>query len=242
MDVTGQVALVTGAGRRVGAAIAIGLARAGATVAVHYNASADGANDTVREIERHGGAAVSIQADLTRGDAPARLVDDVIARLGTLDVLVNSAAVMMRTPVGEVTAAEFDDMMALNARAPFLCAQAAARVMRGRGGVIINIADLAGLEAWKGYVPHGMTKAAVISMTSGLAKVLAPDIRVNAIAPGAVLLPDEWGEEEAERLARTTPLGRIGSPEDVVAAVLYLVRAEFVTGETLIVDGGRHVR
>ncbi|MGH7719243.1 MAG: SDR family oxidoreductase, partial [Gemmatimonadaceae bacterium] len=109
-------------------------------------------------------------------------------------------------------------------------------------GVIVNIADLAGMESWPAYVPHGVSKAGVIHMTRSLARTLAPSIRVNAVAPGAVLLPESWGQEDAERLARTTPLGRIGSAEDVADAVLYLIGADYVTGEVLVVDGGRSVR
>jgi pteridine reductase len=149
---------------------------------------------------------------------------------------------MLRTPIEEVTEATWDEMFALNLRAPFFCARAAALVMGERGGTIVNVADLAGLETWPAFVPHGITKAGVIQMTRALARALAPRIRVNAVAPGAVLLPEDWPAEAAERLVRTTPLRRLGSPEDVARAVLYLLEADFVTGEVLIVDGGRHVR
>src|SRR5687768_3057593 len=112
----------------------------------------------------------------------------------------------------------------------------------GEGGVIINIADLAAFEAWTGYIPHGASKAGIVHITRALAKRLAPRLRVNAVAPGAVLLPDDWTEADAQRLVNTTPLARLGSPDDVIQAVLYLIDAEYVTGQTLIVDGGRHVR
>ncbi|MEJ7810492.1 MAG: SDR family oxidoreductase, partial [Gemmatimonadaceae bacterium] len=133
-------------------------------------------------------------------------------------------------------------MFAINLRAPFFCAQAAACAMRERGGAIVNIADLAGLESWPGYVPHGVSKAGVIHMTRSLAVALAPAIRVNAVAPGAVLLPESWSDADGERLASTTPLRRLGNPDDVAGAVLYLLGADYVTGETIVVDGGRHVR
>jgi pteridine reductase len=148
---------------------------------------------------------------------------------------------MIRTPFGEVTERVWDEIFALNLRAPFFCAQAAAPRMRD-GGVIINIADLAAFESWTGYIPHGASKAGVVHITRAMAKVLGPRLRVNAIAPGAVLLPDDWSADDADRLARTTPLGRIGSPDDVTQAVLYLIDADYVTGQTLIVDGGRDVR
>ena len=149
---------------------------------------------------------------------------------------------MVRTPLMEVTPAQWDDIMAINLRAPFFCAQAAARHMERRGGAIVNIADLAGMEVWPAYIPHGVSKAGVIHLTRSLARKLAPRIRVNGIAPGTVLLPDDWTEQDAERLRGTTPLARHGAPDDVVKAMLYLLSADYVTGETLVVDGGRHVR
>ncbi len=133
-------------------------------------------------------------------------------------------------------------MFALNLRAPFFLAQTLAPALAATHGSIVNIADLAALETWPAYIPHGITKAGVIQMTRALANALAPDVRVNAVAPGAVLLPEHWDDESRERLARTTPLRRLGSPEDVANAVLYLASADYVTGTTLVVDGGRDVR
>jgi pteridine reductase len=233
--------LVTGAGRRVGRAIAVALGGRGMRVAVHYHQTERGAHETVQAIVDAGGDAFTIQADLGKAEAPGRLIAEAVDRLGSLDVLVNSAAVMIRTPFGEVTERVWDEMFALNLRAPFFCAQAAAPRMRD-GGIIINIADLAAFESWTGYIPHGASKAGVVHITRAMAKLLGPRLRVNAIAPGAVLLPDDWSADDAERLARTTPLGRIGSPDDVTQAVLYLIDADYVTGQTLVVDGGRDVR
>jgi pteridine reductase len=243
VELAGRTALVTGAGRRVGRALAEALGSARMRVAVHYNESDGGARETVAAIVAAGGEAASFGADLTRAEACTDLVDRVAAQFGGLDVLVNSAASMRRTPMGEVTTEQWDDIFALNLRAPFFCAQAAARHMAaGKGGAIINIADLAGLEVWPGYVPHGISKAGVIHLTRSLARTLAPAVRVNGIAPGTVLLPDDWSEQDGERLRRTTPLERHGSTSDVVGAMLYLLAAEYVTGETLVVDGGRHIR
>lgn len=242
MELAGCVALVTGAGQRVGQAIAVALGAQGMRVAVHYRGSVDGARATCERIAVAGGEAVAFAADLAEPDAPARLVETVAAHFGVFDVLVNSAAVMERTPVGEVTVAAWDAMFAVNLRAPFFCAQAAAAAMGERGGAIVNIADLAAFETWPAYVPHGITKAGVVQMTRALARVLAPRVRVNGIAPGTVLLPPDWDEAAAARLNATTPLGRLGSPDDVVQAVLYLLAADYVTGETIVVDGGRHVR
>lgn len=227
----------------MGRAIALALAERGMHVGVHYHGSEEGARETARAIEALGARATLLRADLRQPDAPDALVADAARLLGGLDVLVNSAAVMVRTPIETVTPAVWDDMMALNLRAVFFCARAAgAFMMRAGGGVIINMADLAGLESWPAYIPHGISKAGVIQLTRALARTLAPTVRVNAIAPGAVLLPESWSERDAERLAATTPLRRIGSPNDVVRAVLYLLDADYVTGEVAIVDGGRHIR
>lgn len=242
MNLAGRVALVTGAGRRLGRAIALDLGAAGARVAVHYNSSAEGAAETAAAIVAAGGEARTIAGDLALAGAPEALAAEVASVFGSLDCLVNSAAIMQRTPLGSVTIADWDNMFAINLRSPFFLAQAAAPHLERANGAIVNIADLAAFETWPAYVPHGITKAGVVQMTRALARVLAPRVRVNAVAPGAVLLPDDWTDEDAERLAATTPLGRIGSPGDVVSAVRYLLEADFVTGETIIVDGGRHVR
>jgi pteridine reductase len=242
MELAGRVALVTGGGRRLGRALAEALGSGGARVAVHYSASERGAGDAVRAIRDAGGAAEAFRADLTDGAASPALIEQVVARFGGLDVLVNSAAVMERTPLGSVTAAQWDAMFALNLRAPFLLSQAAAPALTARNGVIINMADLAAFETWPAYVPHGISKAGIVQMTRALARVLAPAVRVNAIAPGAVLLPDDWDDSSGEHLEQTTPLRRLGSPADVVGAMLFLIGADYVTGETIIVDGGRHVR
>lgn len=242
MDLRGRVALVTGAGRRVGRALAVGLGGQGMRVAVHYHASDRGARETADLVASAGGTGALFAADLTSAEAPEQLVRDIIERLGALDVLVNSSAVMERTPLGQVTATAWDAMMALNLRAPFLLAQAAAPHLSEGKGAIVNIADLAAFETWPAYIPHGISKAGVVYMTGALARVLAPNVRVNAIAPGAVLLPDGWTEDDAARLRESTPLARLGSPQDVVDAMLYLLHSDYVTGETVIVDGGRHVR
>ena len=237
----GRVALVTGAGQRLGRSFALALAQRGAALAVHYNSSADGAEETVASIVSRGGRAVAFQCDLTDPACPERLISDVVATLGRLDILVNSAAVMERTPVGEVEVEVWDRMFALNLRAPFFLAQAAAAVMPA-GSTIINISDLAAFENWPAYIPHGISKAGIVRMTESLARVLAPGIRVNGIAPGAVLLPDDWNPEQSSHFIETTPLGKIGDASDAVGALLYLLDASFVTGETIVVDGGRRIR
>jgi pteridine reductase len=211
-------------------------------VVVHYNASRDGADETARIIAADGGEASVEAADLVRAGAPEALVDRVIEQHGSLDVLVNSAAVMLRTPIGAVRLEDWDMMFALNVRAPFFLTQHAAPALRRARGSVVNIADLAAFESWPAYVPHGMTKAAIVQMTRALAKALSPEVRVNAVAPGVVLLPEGWSESDAEHLRSTTPLARLGSPEDVAQAVIFLLEADYVTGEVIRVDGGRHVR
>jgi len=241
-ELAGRVALVTGAGRRVGRVLAVALGARGMHVIVHYNSSAAGAEETVRLVTRAGGSAETARADLDDTSDAERLIDRAVAARGSLEVLVNSAAMMLRTPVGETTAKDWDAMFALNVRAPYFLSQRAAPALRASRGSIVNIADLAAFETWPAYVPHGITKSAVVQMTRALARVLAPEIRVNAIAPGVVLLPDGWSDADAEHLRSTTPLQRLGSPEDVAGAMLYLLDADYVTGEVIVVDGGRHVR
>jgi pteridine reductase len=238
----GRVALVTGAGRRVGRAIALALGRRGMQVVVHFNGSREGADETARLITEAGAEAVVEQADLSQVDAAHALVDRAVAWRGTLTALVNSAAIMLRTPVGETAPSDWDTMFAINVRAPYFLSQRAAPALGASQGAIVNIADLAAFESWPAYVPHGMTKAAVVQMTRAMARALAPGVRVNAVAPGVVLLPDGWSEDEAEHLRSTTPLRRLGSPDDVAQAVVFLLEAQFVTGEVVRVDGGRHIR
>lgn len=242
MELRGRAALVTGAGHRIGRAIAVALGGRGMRVAVHYNAAAAGAEETLREIRAAGGDGHVVAGDLTRPDAPAELIRAVTSEFGSLDVLVNSAAVMVRTPFGEITPEQWDDVMALNHRAPFFLAQAAAPYLRAARGVIVNVADLAAFETWPAYLPHGISKSGVVYMTRALARVLAPAVRVAGVAPGTVLLPDNWDADSAEHLRQTTPLGRNGTPADVTSTVLFILDSDYLTGETIIVDGGRHAR
>ena len=238
----GRVALVTGGARRVGKAIALALAERGADVVVHYNSGQSEAEQTAAELRALGVRVATIQADLSDPIAAQRLPRLAHDALGSLAIVVNSAAMMLRTPVGEVSPAQWDAMFDLNLRAPFFIAQAAAPLLRERQGVIVNIADLAAYETWPAYVPHAISKAGVVQMTRGLARALAPQVRVNAVAPGAVLLPEDWNSQSAERLTATTPLARLGTAADVAQAVVYLCEASYVTGEVIIVDGGRHIR
>lgn len=243
MDLAGKVALVTGAGRRLGAAIAGGLLDRGMDLALHHHASGEGAAELAALAARHGRRAELFAADLRDARAARALPERVAARFGRLDVVVNSAAVMVRQPVAEVTPDSWDATMDLNLRAAFFCAQGALPALRASKGRIVNIADIAAFEPWPQYAVHCISKAGVVMLTKTLARALAPDITVNAVAPGAVLLPEEWDDATRRHFAETTPLKRLGTPGDVVRAVLYLLEGgDYVTGEVLVVDGGRLLR
>jgi len=243
VELAGRVALVTGAGRRLGRAMASALAARGMRLAIHYNASAEGAEALRAEVRGAGGEAECFGADLADAHAARALAGRVVERFGALDVLVNSAAVMHRLAFEETTVEQYDAILDLNLRSVFFVTQGAAPALRRAGGRVVNLADLGGLEPWPGFAAHSVSKAGVVMLTQVLARALAPEVAVNAIAPGAVLVPDDYDPAERERLARTTPLGRLGAPEDVTAALLYLLeRGDYVTGETLVVDGGRRLR
>lgn len=239
MDLRGRVVLVTGAGRRLGQAIALGLAEAGAHIAVHFHASAEGAQEAVRRIQAMGVDAEAFPADLRDPAQIPALVEAVTRRFGRLDGLVNAAAVMRVTRWHELTPEQWDEVMALNLRAPMLCAQAAARQMEG--GAIVNIADGSALRPWPDYLAHTVSKAGLVALTRALALALAPRIRVNAVIPGPILRPTHWEEERWARLIRRVPLGRAGTAEEVAQAVRYLMEADYVTGAVLVVDGGHHL-
>jgi pteridine reductase len=243
MELQDKTALVTGAGRRLGRAMAQALAERGMAVALHYHRSEAGAKELAQQIEGSGGRALCFQADLTDARAAENLPREVVARMGSLHVLVNSAAVMHRLNLEETTPELWDSILALNLRSVFFCTRGAAPALRQSRGKVVNLADLAGLEPWPGFAAHSISKAGVVMLTKVLARSLAPEVTVNAIAPGAVLVPEDYSAEERERLVRSTPLRRLGSPADVIAALLYLLQGgDYVTGEILVVDGGRLVQ
>ena len=239
MELRGRVVLVTGAGHRLGQAIATGLARAGAHVAVHFHTAAEGAGETVRRIREMGTDAEAFPADLRDPSQIPSLIEAVVRRFGRLDGLVNAAAVMRVTRWHELTPDQWDEILALNLRAPMFCAQAAARHMEE--GAIVNIADGSALKPWPDYLAHTVSKSGLVALTRALALALAPRIRVNAVIPGPILKPVHWEEERWARLIRRVPMGRAGTAEEVVHAVRYLIEADYVTGTVLIVDGGHHL-
>jgi pteridine reductase len=235
----GKVALVTGAARRVGRVLALELGRAGFDVVVHYNRSGDEADATASEIRGLGRRAHTVAGDLADAPTCAQVVAQAVAALGRLDLLVNNASIFERRGLDAIEAADWDRVHAINVRAPFLLSRAAAPHLKETTGQIINIADLSAFQAWPSYIHHGVSKAGLVHLSRNLARALAPDVRVNCIAPGTVL-PAEHEQDELSAAAATRRLVLPeGRPDDVVRALLYLVSSPFVTGEVLVVDGGR---
>ena len=239
---TRPVVLITGAAKRVGATIARALHAAGYDLALHYRRSRAEVDALCAELERaRPGSTLAIRAELADGERLPAIVHDCVERFGRLDALVNNASAFFPTPIGEVTAAQWDDLFASNARAPLFLSQAAAPHLRRARGAIVNLLDVYAQRPLAGHVVYCMAKAALSMLTLALAKDLAPDVRVNAVAPGVVLWP-EGGKPFADQAAliARTPLRRAGSPDDVAAAVLFLIRdAAFTTGQVIAVDGGR---
>lgn len=235
---TGKVALVTGAGKRLGRAIALRLAEDGADVAVHYLESAKEAAEVVGQIEEMGQRAAALRANLQSVDEIRKLFLDAANELGRLDLLVNSAANFLPGSIISTTEEIWDASLDTNVKSPFFCAQAAAPMLRRSKGSIVNFADTGGILGWPGFIGHCVAKAGVINLTRSLAKALAPDVRVNAIAPGTITMPGDPPEWEREFI-QLAPLRRTGKPSDIADAVVYLATADFLTGHTLVLDGGR---
>lgn len=236
------VALVTGAAKRVGAVIARRLHAAGFDLALHHRHSADAMAALVADLEAaRAGSTLVLQAELADPAAPGALVQAVQARFGRLDALVNNASSFRPTPVGEATPADWDELFASNARAPFFLAQAAAPLLREAGGAIVNLGDIYGERPLPAHTIYCMAKAALLMMTQSLARELGPEVRVNAVAPGAVLWPETGkAEHEKQAMLAATALGRAGDPDDVAEAVRWLIQdARYTTGQVIRVDGGR---
>lgn len=234
----GKVALVTGAGKRLGRAIALHLAREGADVVVHFHQSRGDADAVVREISSMGRGAVAVQADLARKSEIDELFAAANREFSRLDILVNNASNFLHTEFASTAEETWDAALDVNLKAPFFCAQAAAALLKKSRGSIINLADVGGILAWTGYIPHCVSKAGLMMLTRVLAKELAPEIRVNAIAPGTITMEGDGPEIEQEFIRRA-PLHRSGTPQDVAAAISFLLDSPLVTGQVLVLDGGR---
>ena len=243
MEITGKRALVTGGAVRLGRALALALARAGADVVIGYHSSARESADAVRHIEGLGRRGVAVRADVSSEEDVRGLVEACRSELGGLDILVNSAALFESAPLADITRQDWDRVLAVNLTGPFLLSREAAPLLRAEGGgVIVNMADLSAFQPWPSYAHHAVSKAGLVHLTRVLARALAPEVRVCCIAPGTVLPPESYGPEDVAREEGRTVLGGIGSPDDVAKALLYLVESDFVTGEVLVVDGGRMLR
>jgi NAD(P)-dependent dehydrogenase (short-subunit alcohol dehydrogenase family) len=241
MQLDGKVALVTGASRRVGRAIATALATRGCSLAVHYRSSRADADAVVKEIAGRGGTAETFHADLENVAQIEAMVSAVAARFGRIDVLVNSASVFYRKPLEELTERDWDSNLDTNLKAPFFLSKFAGLRMRAQGaGKIVNIGDWAGIRPYNNYLPYTVSKTGIIGLTRALAKALAPEVQVNCVALGPVLAPEDYSADEVERLVAGTLTKRMGSPEDVAQAVLFFCEGtDFATGATLVLDGGR---
>jgi len=238
MDLHGKTILVTGGARRLGRAIALELAAAGPHLLVHHGASDTEASETCDAIRKLGSQAQAFRADLREHSQITNLFEQ-IDRQGPLHALVNSAAVMLRGDLLSVSEADWHATIDLNLKAAFFVVQQAAlRIRRAGGGAIVNVADLAGVHPMPRFPIHSISKAGVLSLTSLAALALAPDIRVNAVVPGPVLKPDAMTEQRWDSLGQSLPLQRTGSPGDVARSVRFLLENDFITGETLFVDGG----
>jgi 3-oxoacyl-[acyl-carrier protein] reductase/pteridine reductase len=233
----GQVALVTGAAKRIGRSIALELASEGVAVVVNYRHSQAEAEQTVGDVHSAGGRAIALQADVSRGEQVERLISTVEKEFGRLDILVNNAGMFAAAPFDQMTEQQWDEMLAVNLKSQFLCAQAAAKLMKRQGkGRIINISSIGGLLAWPKYAHYCVSKAGVVMLTRCLARALAPEITVNSVAPGTIQFEGELPDEDYIRRA---PLRKTGRGSDIAKAVLFLAKSDFITGQVLVVDGGR---
>ena len=238
----GRSVLVTGAAVRVGRAIARAFAEAGADVVVHYRASAKEAEETATEVRALGVRAALVQGDQSRDGEPQRIVAQAVHAHGRLDALVCNAAHFEEVPAAELTRRQFDAMLATNLSGPFELARAAYPHLKETQGCIVNLLDLCGTtQVWERTAHYAASKAGLAALTRLLALEWAPDVRVNGVAPGAVLLPDSLGAARRERILSRIPMGRLGTPEEVARTVLFLASEPFVTGQILSVDGGRSV-
>ncbi len=239
MDLHGKVALVTGGALRVGRVIALALAGRGANIAFTH-LPGEPHDETAAEIAALGVEALALPLDVREPGAAGRVVEQVVARFDRLDILVNNASVWLKAPFLEITPEAWQTALDVNLTGPFLVSQAAApHMLRHQSGLIVNITDLSAYQTWRGYAHHAASKAGLVALTRVMAAELAPHVRVNAIAPGTVLLPEGAGEAKVKWAVENSLLGRVGRPEDVARTVLFLVDSDFATGAVYFMDGGR---
>lgn len=240
-SLNGKVALVTGAAKRVGREIALVLAENGCHIVLHYHTSRKEALKTAAQIKKHGSQVILVKADVTKSDQVKKAVKSAVKAFGKIDILVNNAAVFKRTPFPNISELDWDRHIDTNLKGPFLfCKEVTPQMLRRKSGKIINLADWAAVRPYRHYLPYCVSKAGVISLTKALAKTLAPHIQVNAVAPGPVMLPPGTTKKDKKTIIDNVPLKKIGTPQDIAQAVLFLAKhSNFITGHTLTVDGGR---
>ena len=234
-----KCALVTGGATRVGRAISLGIAEAGYDLVLAYHSSEDEAREVEALVQETGREVRLIRGDVSRADDVRKMVAAAADHFGRLDLVVNNASLFLSAPFLAIEEEEWDRVMDVNVKGPFLLVQAAAKLLEASEGAVVNLVDLSAMEVWKDFAHHSASKAALLNLTRSMAAALAPRVRVNAIAPGAVLLPLNYTEGQKESARTKAVLRRIGTPEDVVRTVLFLADSPFITGEVIRVDGGR---
>lgn len=240
MEIEGKTALITGGAQRVGKAITLGLARAGANVIVNYNQSADEAEQTIREAEAMDVAGLAVQADISDWEQVQRMFEEINRKTKGVDILVNNSSLFLTTPVPTTDLENWHKVTGVLLNGAFYCSNLAAfNMLEKKAGAIVNIVDLSLWEAWPRFTAHAVGKSGLMALTRQFAMELAPHVRVNAVCPGPVLPPDHYNEERIKRSANKTLLHRWGTPEDISKAVNFLVDADYITGDVIIVDGGQ---
>lgn len=240
MEIKNKVALITGAAVRVGKVTALALAEKGAHIAFTYLSDDEPWPETLAEIEARGVGVLALPLDVRQPEQPRAVVEQVIEQFGRIDLLVNNASVWLRSPFLEITPEQWQTALTVNLTGPFLCAQAVAPYMLAQqSGVIINLTDLSAFQTWPEYAHHSASKAGLVALTRVLAAELAPHVRVNAIAPGTVLLPENAPPEKKQWAIENSLLKRVGSPEDVARTIIFLTEMDFATGAVYFMDGGR---
>jgi NAD(P)-dependent dehydrogenase (short-subunit alcohol dehydrogenase family) len=240
MELQNSVVVITGAAMRVGREVALYLSERGANIIFSYYLDSEPWQETKTAIETNGGQCLAMQVEVRDEQQVQNLMDAAVEQFGRIDVLINNASVWLKTPFMDIKSSEWDLSMDINLKGPFLCSQAAARHMLAQGrGVIINITDLSAFQVWPGYAHHAASKAGLVALTKSMAAELAPAVRVNAIAPGTVLLPPNASPEKVQWAVDKSLLKKVGTPQDVGMMAAFLIENDFATGSVYFIDGGR---
>jgi pteridine reductase len=243
MKIKDKIILVTGGAVRIGRSICLELAKCGAVVFCHYNSSDSDAQSLQEEVSEIGGNLHLIKSDFSQVNHATQIIDDIISKTKRIDILINNAAIFFKTPLEDINEGDWDRIFSINLKTPFFISQKVGLLMKKQGfGKIINIGDTSGLNPWPGYLPYSLTKSGIISMTKGLAKALAPEVLVNCVNPGPVLIPDYYNENEIKMAVDKTLVKKVGSANDIVQTIKYLIEGtDYITGSVINVDGGRSI-